>query len=89
MNKAELIEYVAKQTNLTKRGAEDAINATLEGIKKGTKKGGIQLVGFGSFNVVARKARMGRNPQTGRPIRIAASKVPKFKAGKQLKDAVK
>jgi nucleoid DNA-binding protein len=85
MNKAELIEYVARQTSLTKRSAEDAINATLEGIKKGTKKGGIQLVGFGSFNVVNRKARMGRNPQTGQAIRIKASKSVKFRPGKEFK----
>ena len=88
MNKAELVEYVAKQTKMTKRGAEDAVNATLNGIKKNVKKGGVQLVGFGSFTVVSRKGRMGRNPQTGEAIKIKAKKVPKFVAGKGLKDAV-
>ena len=85
MNKAELIEYVAKQTKMTKRGAEDAVNATLEGIKKSTKRGGVQLVGFGSFSVVSRKGRMGRNPQTGQPIKIKPSKSVKFRPGKDFK----
>ncbi len=86
MNKAELIEYVAKQTKMTKRGAEAAVNATLEGIKKHVKRGGVQLVGFGSFTVVSRKARMGRNPQTGEPIKIKASKSVKFRPGKDFKN---
>ena len=85
MNKAELVEYVAKRTKMTKRGAEEAVNVTLEGIKKNTKKGGVQLVGFGSFNVVARKGRMGRNPQTGEPIKIKPSKSVKFRPGKDFK----
>jgi nucleoid DNA-binding protein len=85
VNKTELIEYVAKQTKMTKRASEDAVNATLEGIKKATKKGGVQLVGFGSFNVVSRKGRMGRNPQTGQPIKIKASKSVKFRPGKDFK----
>jgi DNA-binding protein HU-beta len=85
MNKAELVEYVAKQTKMTKRGAEDAVNATLTGIKKHVKKGGVQLVGFGSFTVVSRKGRMGRNPQTGAPIKIKPSKSVKFRPGKDFK----
>ena len=85
MNKAELIEYVAKQTDMTKRNAEDAVNATLEGIKKNVKKGGVQIVGFGSFTVASRKGRMGRNPQTGDPIKIKPSKTVKFRPGKDFK----
>jgi DNA-binding protein HU-beta len=86
MNKAELIEYVAKQTGMTKRSAEDAVNATLWGIKKNVKKGGgVQLVGFGSFTVASRKGRMGRNPQTGEPIKIKPSKTVKFRPGKDFK----
>jgi DNA-binding protein HU-beta len=85
MNKAELIEYVAKQTKTTKRGAEQAVNATLEGIKKNVKRGGVQLVGFGSFTVVSRKGRMGRNPQTGAPMKIKPSKSVKFRPGKDFK----
>ena len=88
MNKAELVEYVAKQTKMTKRGAEQAVNSTLEGIKKHVKKGGVQLVGFGSFTVVSRKARMGRNPQTGAPIKIKASRSVKFRPGKDFKSMV-
>jgi DNA-binding protein HU-beta len=85
MNKADLIEYVAKQTDMTKRNAEDAVNATLEGIKKNVKKGGVQIVGFGSFTVASRKGRMGRNPQTGDPIKIKPSKTVKFRPGKDFK----
>jgi DNA-binding protein HU-beta len=85
MNKAELIEYVAKKTDMTKRSAEDAVNATLEGIKKNVKKSGVQIVGFGSFTVASRKGRMGRNPQTGEPIKIKPSKTVKFRPGKDFK----
>jgi DNA-binding protein HU-beta len=85
MNKAELIEYVAKHTKTTKRSAELAVNSTLEGIKKNVKRGGVQLVGFGSFTVVSRKGRMGRNPQTGAPIKIKPSKSVKFRPGKDFK----
>jgi DNA-binding protein HU-beta len=80
-----VIEHVAKSAKLTKRSAEEAVNATLEGIKKNVKRGGVQLVGFGSFNTVARKGRMGRNPQTGQPIRIKPSKTVKFRPGKDFK----
>ncbi len=85
MNKAELIEHVAKTAKLSKKSAEAAVNATLEGIMKGTKKGGTQLVGFGSFTVATRKARMGRNPQTGEVIKIKASKTVRFRPGKAFK----
>ena len=88
MNKAELIEAVAKAAKLSKADASNAVNETLNAIKKGTKKGGVQLVGFGSFSVVSRKAREGRNPQTGEKIKIKASKTVKFKPGKAFKDSV-
>ena len=87
MNKAELIEYVAKRTKSTKRGAEMAVNATLEGIKKNVKKGGVQLVGFGSFTVVSRKGRMGRNPQTGETMNKPAGTKTKVQVGSKLKAA--
>jgi DNA-binding protein HU-beta len=85
MNKAELIEYVAKKTDMTKRNSEDAVNAMIEGIKKNVRKGGVQIVGFGSFTVSSRKGRMGRNPQTGEPIKIKPSKTVKFRPGKDFK----
>ena len=86
MNKGELIDRVAKLTDLSKRQTRDIIDITFETIKKNTKKkGGVQLAGFGSFNVTKRKARMGRNPQTGESIKIAASKNVRFKAGKAYK----
>jgi nucleoid DNA-binding protein len=89
MNKAELIEEVAKAT-CSKKEAEAAVGAVLTAIKKALKKGdSVTLVGFGTFGVSKRKARTGRNPQTGEAIKIAAKKVPVFKAGKDLKDAVK
>ncbi|HET9233902.1 MAG TPA: HU family DNA-binding protein, partial [Candidatus Eisenbacteria bacterium] len=78
MNKAELIESVVKKTNLTKKDASAAVDATLEAIKKGTKKGVI-LAGFGSFSVSSRKARLGRNPRTGEEIKIRASKGVRFR----------
>jgi DNA-binding protein HU-beta len=89
MNKAELIAEVAKVT-CTKKEADVAISATLAAIQKALKKGDtVTLVGFGTFKVSKRKARKGRNPQTGKEIKIAAKKVPVFKAGKGFKDAVK
>jgi len=89
MNKADLINEVAK-TTCSKAEAGQAVKAFLEAIKKGLKKGNkVTLIGFGTFSVVKRSARKGRNPQTGKPIKIAAKKVPKFTAGKALKDAVK
>ena len=89
MNKAELIDEVAKVT-CSKKEAALAVDAALAAIQKVLKKGGtVTLVGFGTFGVSKRKARTGRNPQTGAAIKIAAKKVPIFKAGKGLKDAVK
>jgi len=89
MNKAQLIDEVARVT-CSKREAVAAVDATLAAIKKALKKGdAVTLVGFGTFDVKKRKARIGRNPQTGAVLKIAAKKVPVFKAGKGLKDAVK
>ena len=89
MNKGDLIEEVAKVT-CSKKEAVAAVDATLAAIKKALKKGApVTLVGFGTFGVRKRKARTGRNPQTGKAIKIAAKKVAVFKAGKGLKDAVK
>lgn len=89
MNKAELIEAVAKVTD-TKAAAAEAVNAVFDNIAKALKKGDtVTLVGFGTFSVKKRKARIGRNPQTGKEIKIAAKKVPAFKPGKELKDTVK
>ncbi len=81
MNKAQLIAAVAKNANLSKKDAANAVSATIDAIKKNVKKG-VTLVGFGTFKVVKRKARTGRNPQTGEKIRIAAKNVVKFKTGK-------
>jgi len=89
MNRGQLIDEVAKVT-CTKKEAELAVGAVFVAIKKALKKGdSVTLVGFGTFGVSKRKARKGRNPQTGEVIKIAAKKVPVFKAGKGLKDAVK
>ena len=89
MNKAQLIDEVAKVT-CSKKEAVAALDATLAAIKKALKKGDtVTLVGFGTFKVIKRKARVGRNPQTGAALKIAAKKVPVFKAGQGLKDAVK
>lgn len=89
MNKGDLINEVAKVTK-TKKDAQEAVDCVFSSITKALAKGdSVSLVGFGTFKVTARKARKGRNPQTGAEITIAASKVPKFSAGKALKDAVK
>ena len=89
MNKAELIEAVAKNTCTKAEGAA-AVNTVFDTIAKALKKGdSVTLVGFGTFSVKKRKARIGRNPQTGKEIKIAAKKVPAFKPGKELKDTVK
>ncbi|WP_251389821.1 HU family DNA-binding protein [Mediterraneibacter agrestimuris] len=89
MNKTELIAAIAESAEISKKDAEKAIKAfsdvVTEELKKGEK---IQLVGFGTFEVSERAAREGRNPQTGKTMKIAACKAPKFKAGKALKDAV-
>lgn len=90
MNKSELIEAIAIQTGLPKAKAELVINALIATIKVELQNGdAVALVGFGTFSVKERAARTGRNPKTGEAIDIPASKVPDFKAGKGLKDAVK
>ncbi len=89
MNKAELIEFVAKQCDFTKVDAQSAVEAVFDGIRKTVKKGqDARFVGFGTFTVAKRAATTGRNPRTGEPIKIKASKNVKFKAGKELKEAV-
>ena len=90
MTKAELVAKVAKDAKITKAAAGKSLDAVIEGITKALKKGDrVTLVGFGTFSVSKRKARTGRNPQTGKAIKIAARKVAKFKAGSELKKAVK
>ena len=89
MNKTELIDAMAEKTGLTKKNAEAALNAFVETVSEQLVKGDkVSLVGFGTFEVTERAAREGRNPQTGETMTIAASKAPKFKAGKGLKDQV-
>lgn len=89
MNKAELVSAVAEKAALSKKDAENAVKAFTEVVAEELKKGQkIQLVGFGTFEVSERAARTGRNPQTGKEMKIPASKAPKFKAGKALKDAI-
>ena len=89
MNKEELIEAIASGAKLTKADAGRALDATMDAIEKSLKKGErVGLVGFGSFSVAKRAARTGRNPQTGKAIKIAAKKVVKFKAGSVLATAV-
>lgn len=89
MNKTELVAAMAEQTNLSKKDAEAALKAFIDVVSEELKKGEkVQLVGFGTFEVSERAAREGRNPQTGETMKIAASKAPKFKAGKALKDMV-
>jgi len=88
MTKADLVAKVA-ETGMTKKQAAAAVDAMIGAIKKSLSKGEkVSLVGFGSFSVKRRKARTGRNPRTGRPLKIPAKKVPVFSAGKGLKDAV-
>jgi len=90
MTKAELIAHVANDAKIKKADAEKAINSLIKAISKTLKgKGRLALAGFGTFAVTARKAREGRNPQTGKPIKIPATKVVKFKPGKALKELVK
>jgi len=90
MNKADLINHVAAEAGLTKAAAGDAVEAVLGGITGALKSGdSVSLVGFGTFAVTERAARTARNPRTGDTIKVPASKAPKFKAGKALKDAVK
>ena len=89
MNKQDLIEKVAQSADIPKTKAAEAIDAVIGAIKASLKKGDdVRLVGFGTFTVSPRAATTGRNPRTGEPIKIPASKQPKFKAGKELKQAI-
>ena len=89
MNKTELVEFIATQADLSKAKAAEAVDAFVEAVTTSIKKGkDVTLVGFGTFTISKRAARTGRNPQTGATIKIAASKAPKFRPGKSLKDAV-
>lgn len=90
MNKAELIDHIADQAELSKAAAGRALEAMIGGVRATLKKNGsVTIVGFGSFSVTKRKARVGRNPRTKEAIKIKASKVPKFRPGKALRDAIK
>ena len=90
MNKTELIAEIAEKAGLSKKDSEAAVKAFIDAVSESLKKGDkVQLVGFGTFEVSERPARTGRNPQTGETIEIAASRTPKFKAGKALKDMFK
>lgn len=89
MNKSELVASMVEKSGLSKKDAEKALKSFEEAVTCELKAGGkVQLVGFGTFEVAERAARVGRNPQTGKDMQIPASKAPKFKAGKALKDAV-
>ena len=90
MTKIELVDKMAKEAKVTKAAAAKALDSFVDGVKKALKKGDkVTLIGFGTFSVTQRKARKGRNPQTGAEIKIAARKAPKFAAGSALKKAVK
>ncbi len=89
MNKAQLVEHLASEMELTKADCERVIDSAVETIKKAVKKGeDVTLVGFGTFTRSKRKARMGRNPQTGEPLKVPASTVPKFRPGKAFKESL-
>ena len=90
MTKAELVEKMAKDAGISKVAAQTALNSFMDCVTKSLKKkdGKVTLVGFGTFSKVRRKARKGRNPQTGEPIKIKASNVVKFKPGKKLRDSI-
>ena len=89
MNKSELIEHIAQQADISKAAAARALDAIIGGVKVTLKKGGtVSLVGFGTFAVTKRAARTGRNPRTGDPVKIKSAKIPKFRPGKALKDAL-
>ena len=90
MNKADLIEHIATQADISKAAATRALDAIVGGVKTTLRKSGsVTIVGFGTFAVTKRAARTGRNPRTGAAIKIKAAKVPKFKPGKALRDALK
>ena len=89
MNKSELVEYIAASADISKAAAARSLDAVIEAVKDTLKKNeSVTLVGFGTFSVGERAARSGRNPRTGDVIKIKSAKIPKFKAGKALKDAV-
>lgn len=89
MNKSELIEHIAQKADISKAAAARALEAIIGGVKTTLKKGGsVSIVGFGTFAVSTRAARTGRNPKTGEAIKIKKAKVPKFRPGKGLKDAL-
>lgn len=89
MNKSELVEHIANQADISKAAATRALDAITGAVRTTLKKGGtVSLVGFGSFSVTKRPARTGRNPRTGDAIKIKSAKVPKFRPGKALKDAL-
>ena len=89
MNKTDLVNYIAEDTGLTKVDSAKALTAFLTAVKESLEKGeDVTLIGFGTFTVSERKQREGRNPRTGKKIKIKACKVPKFRAGKSLKEAV-
>ena len=90
MTKAELVEKMAKDADISKVAATTALNSLMDGVTKALKKkeGKVTLVGFGTFSKARRKARKGRNPQTGAPIKIKATNVVKFRPGKKLRDAI-
>jgi DNA-binding protein HU-beta len=89
MNKSELIQDVAQKAKISKADAASAVNAVMESVTETLTKGdSVTLIGFGTFSIKERAARTGRNPRDGKPIQISASKIPSFKAGKSLKDAV-
>ncbi len=90
MNKTELVAFMAEEAGITKKDAEKALNAFIGGVQNAVKAGDkVSLIGFGTFESRERAAREGKNPQTGEKIKIAACKVPAFKAGKAFKDLVK
>lgn len=90
MNKSSLVDYMASKTGMTKKAAADAVEAMVEAVMKTVKKGdSVTLTGFGTFKASSRKARNGRNPQTGATIKIPARTVPVFRPGKEFKDMVK
>lgn len=89
MNKTELVEHIAGKSDISKAAATRALASIIDAVKKTLKKGDtVTLVGFGTFSVSKRAARTGRNPRTGAPLKIKAAKVPRFKPGKGLKDAL-
>jgi DNA-binding protein HU-beta len=89
MNKSDIIEHIAKSAEVSKSAAERAIDAMVVAVKSSLRKGdSVTLAGFGSFYVAERAARTGRNPRTGAEIQIGAARIPRFRAGKALKDAI-